>query len=507
MAKLHEMEDDAVIEALTEVKGIGVWTAQMFLMFRLGRPDILPVLDLGIRNAIRRAYRLRKEPDGQAHARAREAVGAVPLRRLVVSLAESRAPAARACEVEWPLSLARAFRAARPARRALQAGAARRALRSVRDLRAGARRRARGGDARARTRGGETRHWRRRVLRRIERRSFARISGCAPPRASIARVGDFHARLFDELERHARKLAWSPLHRQRTAGAPARIHRQVAPVSHGRGGAAHRRGDGAVDRRRADGDERRRGRRRSGRHATRDRPPLSRSMHGEHRQLGRAAAPPRLPAAPWPRLRCARRSARRCCSRADGIARTPLLDPLCGAGTIPIEGALIARRIPPGLSRSFAFMRVAGLPRADVEESARRGARADARRRCRAPILGSDRDAGAIAAVARECGSARAWRGTSCSRRRSSRASRRRRDAPPGAIVTNPPYGVRVGDRDALRNLYAQLGTWRASDSRVGDSPCSPPTRGSTARSAARWRPVLATKNGGIAVRAMRSTI
>jgi DNA-3-methyladenine glycosylase II len=62
MAKLHEMEDDAVIEALTKVKGIGVWTAQMFLMFRLGRPDILPVLDLGIRNAIRRAYRLRKEP-------------------------------------------------------------------------------------------------------------------------------------------------------------------------------------------------------------------------------------------------------------------------------------------------------------------------------------------------------------------------------------------------------------------------------------------------------------
>ena len=62
MALLHEMEDDAVIEALTEVKGIGVWTAQMFLMFRLGRPDILPVLDLGIRNAFRRAYRLRKEP-------------------------------------------------------------------------------------------------------------------------------------------------------------------------------------------------------------------------------------------------------------------------------------------------------------------------------------------------------------------------------------------------------------------------------------------------------------
>jgi len=62
MAKLHEMSDDEVIDALTRVKGIGVWTAQMFLMFRLGRPDILPVLDLGIRNAFRRAYKLRKDP-------------------------------------------------------------------------------------------------------------------------------------------------------------------------------------------------------------------------------------------------------------------------------------------------------------------------------------------------------------------------------------------------------------------------------------------------------------
>ena len=62
MAKLHAMADDEITAALTQVKGIGVWTAQMFLMFRLNRPDILPVLDLGIRNAIRRAYKLRKEP-------------------------------------------------------------------------------------------------------------------------------------------------------------------------------------------------------------------------------------------------------------------------------------------------------------------------------------------------------------------------------------------------------------------------------------------------------------
>jgi DNA-3-methyladenine glycosylase II len=59
---LHELSDEEIIAALTAVKGIGRWTAQMFLMFRLGRPDVLPELDLGIQKAIRRAYRLRKHP-------------------------------------------------------------------------------------------------------------------------------------------------------------------------------------------------------------------------------------------------------------------------------------------------------------------------------------------------------------------------------------------------------------------------------------------------------------
>ena len=52
---LDTMDDEAVIEELTKVKGIGRWTAEMFLMFRLHRPDILPVGDLGIRRAIERA--------------------------------------------------------------------------------------------------------------------------------------------------------------------------------------------------------------------------------------------------------------------------------------------------------------------------------------------------------------------------------------------------------------------------------------------------------------------
>jgi DNA-3-methyladenine glycosylase II len=54
------MSDAAIIEYLVQVKGIGRWTAQMFLMFKLGRADVLPDLDLGIQNAIKRAYRKRK---------------------------------------------------------------------------------------------------------------------------------------------------------------------------------------------------------------------------------------------------------------------------------------------------------------------------------------------------------------------------------------------------------------------------------------------------------------
>jgi DNA-3-methyladenine glycosylase II len=59
---LDRMDDEAVIENLTQVKGIGRWTAEMFLIFRLQRPDVLPLGDLGILRAVQRAYKLRKAP-------------------------------------------------------------------------------------------------------------------------------------------------------------------------------------------------------------------------------------------------------------------------------------------------------------------------------------------------------------------------------------------------------------------------------------------------------------
>jgi DNA-3-methyladenine glycosylase II len=65
LEELETLDDELVIERLTSVKGFGRWTAEMFLMFRLHRPDVLPVGDLGIVNAIQRLYGLRKRPDAK----------------------------------------------------------------------------------------------------------------------------------------------------------------------------------------------------------------------------------------------------------------------------------------------------------------------------------------------------------------------------------------------------------------------------------------------------------
>ena len=59
---IDALDDEAVIAALATIKGVGRWTAEMFLMFRLQRPDVLPVGDFGIVSAVQKAYGLRKRP-------------------------------------------------------------------------------------------------------------------------------------------------------------------------------------------------------------------------------------------------------------------------------------------------------------------------------------------------------------------------------------------------------------------------------------------------------------
>ena len=61
-SRLSNMPDTEVIQHLTQVKGVGVWTAQMFLMFTLRRPDVLPTGDYGVQAAIKKHYRKRRMP-------------------------------------------------------------------------------------------------------------------------------------------------------------------------------------------------------------------------------------------------------------------------------------------------------------------------------------------------------------------------------------------------------------------------------------------------------------
>ncbi|HEV8356357.1 MAG TPA: hypothetical protein VGQ17_06255 [Gemmatimonadales bacterium] len=136
------------------------------------------------------------------------------------------------------------------------------------------------------------------------------------------------------------------------------------------------------------------------------------------------------------------------------VASAPLLDPFCGAGTIPIEAALLARRIAPGLRRRFAFEH---WPSFDPD--AWRGVKAEAEARVLprvpAPIAGSDRDAGAIEAAC--ANAARAGVQANIVFQRTA-LSNIEPSAGPGFLITNPPFGARVGERRELRDLFARLG-------------------------------------------------
>jgi putative N6-adenine-specific DNA methylase len=132
---------------------------------------------------------------------------------------------------------------------------------------------------------------------------------------------------------------------------------------------------------------------------------------------------------------------------------SPLLDPFCGSGTIPIEAVLLARKIPAGYSRQFAFM---DWPIFDPKSWNELLAHARKEITSEAPeIIASDRDAGAIQAA-----HANAERAGVADCIEFSRKAVSAIDPPagPGWVVTNPPYGVRLKKMNDLRNLYAQLG-------------------------------------------------
>lgn len=134
---------------------------------------------------------------------------------------------------------------------------------------------------------------------------------------------------------------------------------------------------------------------------------------------------------------------------------TPLIDPLCGSGTFVIEGATRACRRAPGHNRRFSFQDWPGYT-PELWRRLRAEALAGVRRPA-SPLVGSDRDAGAISA-ARANAERAGIAGAVSFIERSISEVRPPPGAEPGLLVSNPPWGRRVGDASALRDLYSRFG-------------------------------------------------
>jgi putative N6-adenine-specific DNA methylase len=176
--------------------------------------------------------------------------------------------------------------------------------------------------------------------------------------------------------------------------------------------------------------------------------------------------------------------------------KSPLVDPCCGSGTIAIEAAMWARRIAPGRNRSFAFEQ---WPCADGVDWQRLWAAIDADVRPSGPtISASDVDAEAVEITRRNAERA----GVTVDARVMAAADRANepRGPKPGWVITNPPYGTRVGGN--LKELYAAVGRlaeppWRLAVVGAQGSPTNAFGR--------QWEDSLSTRNGGLAVRFLRS--
>ncbi|MFI5235555.1 MAG: class I SAM-dependent RNA methyltransferase [Gemmatimonadales bacterium] len=177
----------------------------------------------------------------------------------------------------------------------------------------------------------------------------------------------------------------------------------------------------------------------------------------------------------------------------------PLVDPFCGSGTIPIEAALLARNIAPGIKRSFAFERWPEFDAAEwgtVKEQAVNGERSTVN----GVICGSDRDAGAIAAS--RANAERAGIAADIDFQEQPLSALRTTGlATNGWLLTNPPYGVRIGEEAKLRDLYASLGSVareRLPGWTVGLLGANPALEGQIGLP---LRSHFETENGGITVR------
>jgi putative N6-adenine-specific DNA methylase len=325
----------------------------------------------------------------------------------------------------------------------------------------------------------------------------------------VVRVAEFRARTFHELERHARKVPWN---RFVVAGAPARfrvtsrksrlyhsdaVAQRLADAAmilagvasaidraHGAGPAGTRTDDDGYD----DDDDA------AGQlfvvRVLRDVCTVSVDSSGAllHRRgyrqaIARAPVRESLAAAmllgsEWP-------------------GTVPLVDPMCGSGTIAIEAALLARRIAPGVSRRFAFQR---WPEFDPAAWARTIGEAREQELAHAPaqIRGSDRDAGAIEAARANAERAGVAGDLEFDRRPVSAIEPA---AGRGWVVVNPPYGVRVAESGTVRDLYAALGNVLRARFAGWSVALLSPSESLERHVGLTFRKRFATLNGGIPVR------
>lgn len=177
---------------------------------------------------------------------------------------------------------------------------------------------------------------------------------------------------------------------------------------------------------------------------------------------------------------------------------SPLVDPLCGSGTVPIEAALMGGGRMPGAARTFSAERWPGVSRTLGDRI--RAELAERRRTGPTPIVrGSDRDAGAIAAAVANADRAGVSDGVGLSTRSLSAA-----EFPAGGrgwVVTNPPYGVRVGDTERVRDLWAQLGHVLRTCAKGWRIALLSPDPALERQLGIAVRAVATTTNGGIPVR------
>jgi putative N6-adenine-specific DNA methylase len=153
-----------------------------------------------------------------------------------------------------------------------------------------------------------------------------------------------------------------------------------------------------------------------------------------------------------------------------------VVDPMCGSGTIPLEAAEIAMGLVPGRDRSFAFEAMVGGLRPSVA-----GGEPVAGGR----FFGFDRDQGAIRGAV---GNAeRAGVADVCTFACQPLSALEPPEGPPGIVLTNPPYGARIGNRKALFGLYGSLGRVLSERFADGASGSSPATTGLRRRWGCRW--------------------